>query len=256
MRELSGSKASPRQGGATRSAAPEPGAPVRELKFSVSEGDAARLAAALSPLLPPDPHARDAPGEIYRVESLYFDTAALDVFHRSEGFSETKYRVRRYAGTGALFLEEKRKTAGLVRKRRTSVGEADVASLADRADTPLSGDAGDWFRERLRGLSLSVVCEIAYERWARHGEIEGVPVRVTVDRAIRCLPSRVARFAGAATDSSALALETRVLEMKFPAALPAALKEIVRFFSLRPSAVSKYRLAIERCGLAGGGPRP
>lgn len=238
---------------AAAGAAPEPTPPVRELKFSLAEGEVERLVEALRPIVPPDPHALGVPNEVYRVASLYFDTSGFDVFHRAAGGDETKYRVRRYGdGEGGLFLEEKRKSRGLVRKRRTRIAARDAGLLAPRTDGG-DGDAARWFLERVRALALGVVCEIAYERWAREGTIEGVPVRVTVDRGVRCLPAREPLFAGAGAAAAALEIDARILEMKFPQALPAALKRIVRDFSLRPAGVSKYRLAVARSSLAGGG---
>jgi hypothetical protein len=234
---------------------PEPTEPAYELKFALNESDVEPIALILRRLLPPDPNAPTENGGLYRVESLYFDTAALDVFHRTSGFSETKYRVRRYTANGVVFFEEKRKVRGLVRKRRTRAAVSEIASLDARdASSSSSGASGvEWFRERVRTGALSPQCQIAYERLARVGECDGVPIRVTLDRAIRCAAARgEARFLD--LDAAfALAIDRYILEMKFPGALPVVLKDLIVARSLRPSAISKYRLAIERCGIAGAG---
>src|SRR5690349_17795006 len=64
-----------------------------ELKFQLTPDDAARVEAWAHQHLTPDRHG-DA-GR-YRITSVYCDTPALDVFHRSPGFRRSKFRLRRY----------------------------------------------------------------------------------------------------------------------------------------------------------------
>jgi hypothetical protein len=97
--------------------------------------------------LAPDPHADPALGDGYRITTLYFDTLALDVFHRQGPDRRRKYRVRRYGSEVLLYLERKLKSGERVRKYRSAIPEAELSLLSDeRADPEWSGD---WFRRRV-----------------------------------------------------------------------------------------------------------
>jgi hypothetical protein len=194
--------------------------------------------------IPPDPHA--AADGCYSIRSLYLDTDAFDVYHRTPGFSRSKYRLRRYGDESLVYLERKTRANGWVTKQRTAVPEAELALLA-YADP--DGWAGGWFRERIRERRLAPRCEIGYRRLARVGEAEGAPIRLTVDRQIRCAPAAALAF-GAHDGPGAVLSERTILEIKFQHALPQLFKSLLREFSLVPSRSSKYRRAVELCGLA------
>ena len=70
--------------------------PAFEVKFLLSSAEAREVERRLRGRLAPDPHADPALGGAYRVTSVYFDTPALDVYRRSDGYRRRKYRVRRY----------------------------------------------------------------------------------------------------------------------------------------------------------------
>ena len=61
-------------------------APAFELKFRLAEDKARAVASWAAAHLQLDPHADPALGNAYRVHGLYFDTPALDVFHRTPGY--------------------------------------------------------------------------------------------------------------------------------------------------------------------------
>jgi hypothetical protein len=89
-----------------------------ELKFVVDEDRAAAIVDWANRHLEPDPHSDPETGHGYRVNGLYLDTPAFDVFHRNGVFRRRKFRLRRYGSESTIWLEQKRKRRGRVRKRR------------------------------------------------------------------------------------------------------------------------------------------
>jgi hypothetical protein len=221
--------------------------PAFELKFLVDAALALQVQswAAQTLRLQPDSHA-DATGA-YATTSLYLDTPQLDVYHRSPSFRRRKFRVRRYAMTPWVFLERKTKSNDRVSKRRSSVGEDELGSLA----LPMSLETwpGNWFHRRVVVKGLRPACRIAYRRTALVGTCAEGPLRVTLDREVRGVLSddwRLLPFEGGVP----LLTDRVILELKFLRALPLPFKQLVSEFRLEPAPVSKYRLCREAYGIA------
>jgi hypothetical protein len=220
-----------------------------ELKFLVADPLADAILARARASLAPDPHADHTIGDGYRVNSLYFDTAGLDVYHRFGSFGRRKFRLRRYGSEPRVFLERKSKTRGLVRKRRTAVPEAELSVLAN-------GNAeqtwpGLWFHRRLTKRKLAPKTQISYERVARVGMSPEGSIRFTVDRHIRCRAAADVSVQ-CLPDGAEILTGQSIVEFKFRVALPALFKGLMHEFALTPSSVSKYRLSVETCGLNNG----
>lgn len=179
----------------------------------------------------PDVHGGGPFGDLYDVHSVYYDTADFDIFRQTEKSPDTKYRIRRYGVEKFLFLEEKRKTGGVVYKKRT---RCDVES-------PERAPEARWFYDKLRELDLRPFCQIQYSRIARFGESDGAPIRLTIDREIR--------YAISGSDSYHT-IDQYILELKYQKILPAIFKEVIAKFALDPSPFSKYRTAVRRSGAA------
>jgi hypothetical protein len=219
-----------------------------ETKFRVPETIADQALTWARDHLEPDPHVDPALGDGYRISSLYFDTPTLAVYHQIGADRRRKYRVRRYGSEALLYLERKLKSDGRVRKYRSWIPDEELALLEEEpADR---GWSGDWFRRRVRARRLEPVCQVTYVRVARVGELEGQPVRLTVDRQLccscaggLCVPEKI--------DGIPLLAGEAILELKFPQGMPHSFKELLLEMSLSPGSVSKYRLAVESCGLAG-----
>ena len=166
----------------------EPGAPAAyELKFLLTEDQAAAAADRVRTRLSPDPHADPALGGAYRTTSIYTDTPRFDVLRRNGDYATSKCRVRRYGAAGPVFLERKDKDRNRVRKCRATVPADDLAILS-RRHAPADW-VGGWFHQQLASRELSPVCRISYERVAFMGATEGGTVRVTFDRNIRGEPA-------------------------------------------------------------------
>lgn len=219
-----------------------------ELKFLLPDTVVEPVIAWSRAHLLPDPHAETPGDDTYRIHSLYFDTDGLDVFHRTPGYGDTKYRIRRYGREPLVYLEQKSKKKGWVSKRRTAVSEADLALLTL---PDASGWEGDWFRRRLLEQRLAPRCEIEYRRLARVGEAEGAPIRLTLDRSLRCAPGGALRLSDL-SEQHTLEIRSTILELKFRHALPRLFRELIREHGLMSTPSSKYRRAAVLSRLAGG----
>ena len=93
--------------------------PSFELKFLVDVEAAARILSFAQDRLDPDPFGDPALGGAYEIHTLYLDTRAFDVYHRSESFRRRKFRVRRYGAASGVHLEQKTRANDKVSKRRT-----------------------------------------------------------------------------------------------------------------------------------------
>jgi hypothetical protein len=213
-----------------------------ELKFLVSNHVADAALAWARTNLVPDPNADGTRGDTYAITSLYFDTTKLDVFHRVGSYGRCKYRVRRYGEEEAIFLERKLKTRGLVGKRRLRIPaeELDLLTTAEASPEWL----GYWFHRRILARQLLPTCQISYERVARMGMSNEGPIRITMDRKIRSLPTSQLEFEGSSEGLALLTNET-IIELKYRKSLPGLFKNLIQELALNPQPVSKYRLSIE-----------
>lgn len=223
--------------------------PPFELKFLVSESQAAQVADWAVRHLAADPHAGSIVADGYRVTSLYLDTADLDIYHRQGSYGRAKFRVRRYDAASSLFLERKCKVKGRVRKRRTRVEPDDLPLLTSPAQPP--DWPGRWFGRRLAARGLGPTCLVSYERVARIGTDLNGPIRLTVDRDFLCRRGNTIDVPDLTT-GQVLFAGRGVVELKYRAALPALFKVLIRDLGLIPAPASKYRAGIAACGLGPG----
>jgi hypothetical protein len=215
-----------------------------EMKFQVSPALASEIRAWARQHLSPDPHAGGPAGDAYEITSLYFDTAQFDVFHRRGSFGRSKYRIRRYGEGRVGFLERKLKTRGLLTKRRSIVGLDELEFLA--ADDDNRAWPGRWFHRRLLSRVLSPVCQISYQRTALVAMTSFGPIRLTMDRGVRALPTTCIQFSNEL--GSSLFEDQIILELKFRYRLPGVFKQLVEEFCLTPVPFSKYRFAAAALG--------
>jgi hypothetical protein len=213
-----------------------------EVKFLVSPADARRIRDWARATLAPDPFGAGAFADEYRTTSLYFDTAALDVFNRRGSYGRAKYRVRRYGNADRIFLERKLRTSSLLAKRRTAIALDDLPLVADDNPAAPWNWSGDWFQQRLAARRLEPACEVSYMRTARIGTGVHGPVRLTLDEQLRALPAsglQLTMDRGRDVLSDAV-----ILELKFRQSLPSMFKALIEQFNLAPQPVSKYRFSM------------
>lgn len=219
-----------------------------ELKFLVSADQAAQAEAWARQRLMPDQH---GDGGRYLTTSLYCDTTALDVFHRSPGYRRSKYRLRRYGDSDMVYLERKRRWGDRVRKRRDGVPGHELALLAG-GEVPLDWP-GLWFQRQTRLRAVRPTCRIAYIRTAFMGTSPTGPIRLTLDRDVTGVPARDWNVSPVEHGKSLLRDEV-ILELKFREVIPQVFLEILAELPSLGEGVSKYRLCVQSWGLAGATP--
>jgi len=228
----------------------ETGRPRRkayEMKFLISQELSEEVQMWAKQHMALDPYAEPALNGVYRIRSVYFDTERLDVYHRTPKFRRRKFRLRRYRDDDQVFLECKSKTADRVSKRRTAVHEREIPCL----QFPLgeSSWAGQWFHQRLTLQRLTPRMLISYHRTAYVSASNFGPLRLTLDRNIKCAPTTRYCFEPGGNRLPLLAGET-ILELKFCAVVPTIFKHLMQEIRLNPTAVSKYRRAVDVWGCA------
>lgn len=216
-----------------------------EIKFLVSEAQVAEIAARVRGHLALDAYAEPAMGNAYLTTSVYSDTQAFDVYHRTDGYDRDKLRGRRYGTNGPVFVERKTKRGDKVRKHRAPVHANELAELL--APTTRGEWAGDWFHSELLAKNLRPVCRVTYERVAYLGTVEGGTVRLTFDRNVR--GTLCGDWTLTPVPRGAPLLERVIAEFKFRTAMPALFKGIVADLALTPTPVSKYRTFVRGTGL-------
>jgi SPX domain protein involved in polyphosphate accumulation len=202
-----------------------------------------------------DPHAR-ADGA-YTIRSLYFDTAAFDLYaaNQREQASRFKVRARMYPDvpSGPHFLEVKNRRIDVIVKTRAHVPcsawqravECDpdvIGSLRER-----SRAAAAAFAAKVHGFHLRPVLLVEYEREAYVSELDSY-ARVTLDRRISVQSKTELDFDADPKRWRPIdhPFQTRttepitVLELKFERRPPAWMHAMVRKLELVRRSFSKY----------------
>lgn len=219
-----------------------------ESKFLVNAEQAQLIRDWARSNLSVDPHGTGEHGDLYEVDSIYFDTVNLDVYRRNGSFGRSKYRIRRYNEGDTVFLERKTKTDRQVSKRRTLLHLRELGHLhqAPQAEWP-----GYWFQRRLQVRGLQPVCHIGYQRIARIGQAENGPCRLTLDHAVSAQDCTHIQFP-VVSGRTLLPVNSYILELKYRYTLPVLFRRLISDFAPLPQRISKYRLAIETLGVAQG----
>ena len=215
-----------------------------ELKFPLSSAALEGIEDWAREHLTPDTHGI---GGAYRILSVYHDTPHLDVFHRSEGFRNSKYRLRRYDDSTQLFLERKTRRGDQVRKRRIEIPHHELPLLAN----PNLPDvwAGEWFHRRLQSRNLQPTCRVTYLRTAFFGRAGDGPVRLTIDRELMGAPTTTWDVSPL-RDGTPLLPDGGLLELKFHIHVPPLFQDLIARLPGQLPRCSKYRRCVELSGLA------
>lgn len=220
-----------------------------ELRFLLTEGQAAEIEARARDKMVSDPYA-DPMSASYRTASVYCDTAQLDVFHRRGLCKRRKHRLRRYGRAAWVYLERKTKWGDRVKKLRTPVQDGELAMLA----FPTSAQTwpGHWFHRHLTRRRLAPVCRLSYDRMALVGESVVGSFRLTLDRRIRGKLS-TDWTPDECDDGTPILAGEVICEFNFRTCLPVLFKDIIREMRLTPSRVSKYRAFLRASGRVSDG---
>lgn len=222
---------------------------VHEVKFLLDAEASAQICTWARAHLLPDPHGAGRFDDQYAITSLYFDTAARDVFNKRGSYGRSKYRIRRYGEAPRVFLERKLRTTARLAKRRTLVSIDDIQVLeSSLADVPATSS---WFHRRLNARRLAPVCQVSYRRTARVGHTPEGPVRLTMDDDLSA--TRVDGIGFVPGGGVSLMPGATIMELKYGPQLPALFKQLIEEFGVSARSASKYRRAAEALGVAGDG---
>ncbi len=221
-----------------------------EMKFALSEEQAAAVQSWAAECLQTDPYGVPQDGGQYLITSLYTDTVDRDIYHRKAAYVRRKYRLRRYGQESTIHLERKTRRGDRVSKQRTAIPDLQIERLSGNILAIESTDwPGDWFHQRLQQKQLLPACQISYRRTAFLGTSAEGPLRLTLDRQIRGQLTTMWEV-GIGPDAIDLLPNTVVLELKFRTTMPILFRRLVESCHLNPTGVSKYRRCIETCELS------
>lgn len=213
-----------------------------EIKFLVSQSQRKRLLSHIGGYLVPDIHGEST------ICNIYYDTPDFRLIRRSlekPNYKE-KLRLRSYgpvASVDTVFLELKKKYAGVVYKRRIELPEAAAtAYMARQESLPQDSQIG---REIAyccgfyENLQPSVY--LCYDRRAFFAA-EDPNLRITFDQNIRFRQDRVSLRA-APGGRDILGPGEALLEIKTATAMPMWLVEALSREGIRQTSFSKYGMA-------------
>lgn len=211
-----------------------------EWKIEVSGTDLLVLRQRLSCVLKPDPHAVDGQ---YLIRSLYFDTPEDKALREKlDGVSRReKFRIRYYnADTSCIHLEKKSKLAGLGRKDMAVLTPEQAQSIVNGELSWMAGSEAPLIVElyskmRTQRLRPKTIVDYTREPFV----YSPGNVRVTLDYNIRTGLSRT-DFLNAACPTIPVPDSPAILEVKWDAFLPNAVRDLVQLPGRRSSAFSKY----------------
>ncbi|MCA9062880.1 MAG: polyphosphate polymerase domain-containing protein [Planctomycetaceae bacterium] len=233
-----------------------------ELKYLVSHQQAEVLRRWAMERMMPDPFASETGDCSYQITSLYLDTPDFDIFHRQGDRVRGKYRLRRYGTESLIWLETKRKSGSVVRKRRTCIPECDISgrllepdgttepSPAEPIPAVLNRNAptaqwdGEWFRHLIHQHSLRPATVICYRRFAMAADSPRGPIRLTIDDQIQSQPESDWCIPNVSSNRPNLLPDGQILELKFTDVLPPLFRHLLLDNPLDLTAFSKYRAGL------------
>lgn len=213
-----------------------------EIKFLVSQSQRKRLLSTIGGYLVPDIHGEST------ICNIYYDTPDFRLIRRSlekPNYKE-KVRLRSYGPVGpedTVFLELKKKYAGVVYKRRIELPEAAAAAyMACQEGLPQDSQIGreiGYCCRFYKNLQPSVY--LCYDRRAFFAA-EDPELRITFDQNIRFRQDRVSLQA-APGGRDILGPGEALLEVKTASAMPMWLVEALNREGIRQTSFSKYGMA-------------
>lgn len=230
-----------------------------ELKYRITEAKARALEQYISAYLYPDRYASLQPDHCYPIVSLYFDSENLKLCRETlEGKKNRfKLRIRGYSDDqrSPLFFEIKRRVNNVILKSRARVRHEDVVYLlSHQVSLPerykQDENAIRQFKLYVDSLNARPVVLVRYMRQAFEGQGQN-KVRITFDRKLGYKPTSEYRVMLNSPGWQNLSMDFVVLEIKFTSRYPAWLREMVKVFDLKISAMSKYASSVKQCSAMG-----
>ena len=211
-----------------------------EWKIEVSPADLMVLCQRLRRVLKPDAHAVDGR---YIIRSLYFDTPEDKALREKiDGVSRReKFRIRYYNGDlSCIHLEKKSKIAGLGRKDTAELSAWQAQAIVEGNLSWMTGSGNALLAELYGKMQAQRLRPKTIVDYTREPFVYGPGnVRVTLDYNIRtglCCTD----FLNAACPTVPVPERPAILEVKWDAFLPDAVRVCVQLPGRRVGAFSKY----------------
>lgn len=223
-----------------------------ELKYVISESNAAIIRELIKPYVQLDRYCQIQPCREYPLSSLYLDSHDLRLFHESCNGHKNRFklRIRRYSDDPSTpsFLEIKRRINRVIVKNRARVTSNIAELLSNQALSHQNGN-GDGDVLRQFQLYASYLCarpivQIRYIREAYEG-LSDNRIRITFDRKLAYKISDKAEVSLNGTGWQYYPMNGVILEIKFTEFYPPWLSHVVTCLQLCQQSVSKYTRSIE-----------
>lgn len=231
-----------------------------EMKYLITEAEAAVIDRYVRPFLQPDRYSKLQRGGMYPIVSLYLDSADLQLCKESLYGVKNRFklRIRSYTDEPEYprFCEIKRRINRVIMKSRARVTDRDVPTLLTGRSLPPQGYTTDTaalsqFQLYTASIHAGPAILIRYMRKAFENTSEN-RVRVTFDRELyyKVTHEPEVRLGGSGWQHNTLTIGNVILEIKFTGSYPAWLGRMAAYFNLEQRSISKYATSIEQaCGL-------
>jgi hypothetical protein len=227
-----------------------------ELKYLVTEIQAAAIGKYIGPFLEPDRYSKLQRGGHYPIVSLYLDSPELRLCKETLTGVKNRFklRIRSYTDEPEYprFFEIKRRINRVIMKSRARVMDRDVPLLLRGRSLPPQGYTTDeaalsQFQLYVVNINAGPMVLIRYMRQAWESTSEN-RVRVTFDRDLcyKVTHEPYVRLGGSGWQHSDVTRGIAILEIKFTGSYPLWLTRLVEDFELEVTAVSKYATSMEQ----------
>ena len=226
-----------------------------ELKYHITETQAAAIAEFVKPFIQLDRYCKLQPSRDYPIVSLYLDSDDLQLCRESLTGHKNRFklRIRSYTDEPEYprFFEIKRRVNAVIIKSRARVMDCDVETLLAGLPLPpqnytANTDTINQFQLYVSNIRAKPAVLVRYMRQAYESD-DPNRVRVTFDRKLAYNITRVAqvRLGGRGWQRSPFTMGGVILEIKFTDRYPAWLSLLVKHFNLRQRSISKYASSLQ-----------
>lgn len=224
-----------------------------EMKFLLNRIQFEVLRSRLDEYMEPDAYCKD--GQYYSIFNVYYDTADSRLIRASleKPYYKEKLRMRSYASpvgeNDKVFLELKKKTGGVVHKRRAIMTLKEAKAFLETGKPPAAGTYMN--RQVMQEIAYFLQCNkispaayIRYNRMAFFGK-EDSSFRITFDFGIATRREEVALEKGS-YGKSLLPPNQFLMEIKITGAMPIWLAEVLAELKIYKTSFSKYGMEYKR----------
>jgi hypothetical protein len=227
-----------------------------EMKYLITESEAAAVERYIRPFLPPDRYSKLQRGGMYPIVSLYLDSPDLHLCRETLTGVKNRFKLRIRSYTDEpdypRFFEIKRRINRVIMKSRARVTDRDVPLLLSGRALPPQGYTTDeaalnQFQLYTSTLHAGPVVLIRYTRQAFENTSEN-RVRVTFDRQLcyKVTSEPQVRLSGSGWQHNSLTVGNVILEIKFTGRYPIWLARMAADFNLEQRSISKYATSVEQ----------